>query len=350
MNPDRSSRARQAVQNARQALERGDPEEARRWAELAASLAPDWEQPWLILAAVASPHASLSYLRKALAINPESQSAQRGMQWALERLGEDSSSVPAAPAVALSVETPRPANPRQGSIFPLLLFVLVGGMLVWEAVSASFSPAQASVRSDFHAVISETSQHGAQVQVAKPTYTPTPTFTPSPTPTASPTPIPTDTPTPSPEPTQTTRPTQPPVSYAPTGPPVPPSLPNGKHILVDISEQHLYAYKGEKLVFSFVASTGMNNATRVGHFSVLDKLPNAYGATWNIWMPDWLGIYWAGGLENGIHALPILPGGTRLWSGYLGTPISYGCVVLGVDEAHRLYDWAEVGTAVDIQW
>ncbi len=81
----------------------------------------------------------------------------------------------------------------------------------------------------------------------------------------------------------------------------------GKKILVDISEQHMYVYDGEQLVYSFVASTGMNNATRTGTFSVLDKIPNAYGATWNIWMPNWLGIYWAGSLENGIHALPILP-------------------------------------------
>jgi lipoprotein-anchoring transpeptidase ErfK/SrfK len=124
----------------------------------------------------------------------------------------------------------------------------------------------------------------------------------------------------------------------------------GKYILVDISEQHLYAYEGDTLVFSFVASTGMNNATRLGAFSVLDKIPNAYGATWNIWMPNWLGIYYSGHLENGIHALPILPNGTQLWAGFLGRPISYGCVVLGADEAQMLYDWADVGTPVEIQW
>ncbi len=123
-----------------------------------------------------------------------------------------------------------------------------------------------------------------------------------------------------------------------------------KAILVDISQQHLYAYSGDQLVYSFVASTGMNNATAVGNFSVLSKIPNAYGATWNIWMPNWLGIYWAGGLQNGIHALPILPNGAQLWAGYLGTPISYGCVVLGADESQLLFDWADMGTPVNIQW
>ncbi len=129
-----------------------------------------------------------------------------------------------------------------------------------------------------------------------------------------------------------------------------PAYGGNKYILVDISEQHMYVYEGEVLVFSFVSSTGMYNATRVGTFSVLDKIPSAYGATWDIWMPNWLGIYWAGSLENGIHALPILPNGAQLWAGYLGTPISYGCVVLGAYESQLLYDWAEVGTPVEIRW
>lgn len=123
-----------------------------------------------------------------------------------------------------------------------------------------------------------------------------------------------------------------------------------KYILVDISEQHMYVYEGDNLVYSFVASTGMNNSTRAGNFAVQSKIPNAYGSTWDIWMPNWLGIYWSGGLENGIHALPILPNGATLWAGYLGRPVSYGCVVLGSYESGLLYDWAEIGTPVEIQW
>jgi lipoprotein-anchoring transpeptidase ErfK/SrfK len=130
----------------------------------------------------------------------------------------------------------------------------------------------------------------------------------------------------------------------------PPSYGGNKYILIDISEQHMYVYEGDMLVYSFVSSTGMHNATRTGSFSVLDKIPSAYGATWNIWMPNWLGIYWAGSMENGIHALPILPNGATLWAGYLGVPISYGCVVLGTYEAQLLYDWADIGTPVEIRW
>jgi lipoprotein-anchoring transpeptidase ErfK/SrfK len=128
------------------------------------------------------------------------------------------------------------------------------------------------------------------------------------------------------------------------------SYSGSKYILVDISEQHLYAYENGSLLYSFIASTGLNNATATGNFAVQSKIPNAYGSTWNIWMPNWLGIYWSGGLENGIHALPILPNGGILWEGFLGRPISYGCVVLGTYDSQLLFDWAEYGTPVDIQW
>lgn len=190
----------------------------------------------------------------------------------------------------------------------------------------------------------------AVANIEKPTYTPTSTIIPSPTVTLTPTSMPTSTPepiaqadividTPTSEYVAQVYEAEAPVTYS-----------GGKYILVDISQQHMYVYEGDNLVYSFVASTGMNNATRVGNFSVLNKIPNAYGATWNIWMPNWLGIYWAGSLQNGIHALPILSSGAQLWAGYLGVPISYGCVVLGAYESQLLYDWADVGTPVDIQW
>lgn len=197
------------------------------------------------------------------------------------------------------------------------------------------------------------------IEIAKPTYTPIPTASPTPTPlppTDLPAPVPTDTPPPAVfaedafvviESLSATTGN----GYDSTGPYDSHPLYDGsKYIQVDISEQHMYVYEGEQLVYSFIASTGMGNSTRVGTFSVLNKIPNAYGATWSIWMPNWLGIYWSGSLQNGIHALPILPNGATLWAGYLGTPISYGCVVLDTYDAQVLYNWAEVGTPVEIRW
>lgn len=196
----------------------------------------------------------------------------------------------------------------------------------------------------------------AAVDISKPTYTPSPepTFTPTVPPTVQPTAqmaieLPTEIAAqPSAQSWLDMTVSSPILSQGPQATTA--SSPGGKYILVSISDQHLWAYDNGQLVYSFVASTGMRNSTRAGTFSVLDKIPNAYGATWNIWMPDWLGIYYSGTLENGIHALPILPDGNRLWSGYLGTPISFGCVVLGIDDAYNLYTWSDIGTPVEIRW
>jgi lipoprotein-anchoring transpeptidase ErfK/SrfK len=228
-----------------------------------------------------------------------------------------------------------------------LTFILLGVVaclvFAFAGLSVAATPAVASMLQ-----AAPTSTHAAQFAqsiIRKPTFTPSPTLTPLPT--ITPSPMPTETPglmemaiipdTPTPE-----------HAYV-QAPDVAPSYAGNKYILVDISEQHMYVYEGDTLIWSFVASTGMNNATRAGLFHVQSKIPNAYGATWNIWMPNWLGIYYAGGLENGIHALPILPSGARLWAGFLGRPISYGCVVLGEYDSELLYNWAEIGTPVEIR-
>lgn len=232
-------------------------------------------------------------------------------------------------------------------LVPGLLLVLV---FIGIAIAIFFfatSPASAAL---FINVTPTPTQENlwAYIDLVKPTYTATipPTIGPTSTPEFTATPEATATPgemvmeilQDTPVPTYSSQ-MQPVASYG-----------GAKYILVDISEQHMYVYESDALVYSFVASTGMNNATRVGNFAVQSKIPNAYGSTWNIWMPSWLGIYWSGGLENGIHALPILPSGATLWAGFLGRPVSYGCVVLGSYEAQLLYDWAEIGTPVEIQW
>ena len=125
----------------------------------------------------------------------------------------------------------------------------------------------------------------------------------------------------------------------------------GKRIVINLTQQHLYAYEGNQLVYSFVSSSGRTpSRTRTGEFRVQSKISRAYGSTWNIWMPHWLGIYWAGSMENGIHALPILSNGQTLWAGYLGRPVSFGCIVLGTYEAELLYSWAAIGTPVSITY
>lgn len=234
------------------------------------------------------------------------------------------------------------SNGRSRFFFGLwLVLICMGTGLVFFIVS---SPANASLIKELGATPTATQENlWAYANVPKPTYTATsivvPAYTPAPVMTEAPSALVMEI-------------VENPPFSAPQGSESRPvaSYGGSKYILVDISEQHMYVYEGDVLIQSFVASTGINNGTRTGIFQVQSKIPNAYGATWDIWMPDWLGIYWSGGLENGIHALPILSNGATLWAGFLGRPVSFGCVVLGTYEAQVLYDWADMGTPVEIQW
>ena len=124
-----------------------------------------------------------------------------------------------------------------------------------------------------------------------------------------------------------------------------------KRIEVNLSTQRFYAWEGDRLVYQFPTSTGLpDKATAAGHFKVQSKIPRAYSSIWRLHMPYWLGIYYVGRIENGIHALPIRPDGSVMWAGLLGQRASYGCVVLGTAAARLVYEWAEIGTPVHIHY
>lgn len=228
------------------------------------------------------------------------------------------------------------------SLWLMLLCTSIGLVIFFIGTS----PANASINRLLASPTPTQENLWAYVDVPKPTSTAIPTSLPTEIP---PTPVSPATETP---PAIAMEFVDDPASQVAQGPENAPvsSYSGSKYILVDISDQYMYVYDGDALIYSFVVSTGIGNSTRVGSFAVQSKIPNAYGSTWNIWMPNWLGIYWSHGLENGIHALPILSNGGILWEGFLGRPVSYGCVVLGTYESQLLYDWAEIGTPVDIQW
>jgi len=122
-----------------------------------------------------------------------------------------------------------------------------------------------------------------------------------------------------------------------------------KLIEIDISDQRMTVWENGRVKWYWVCSTGEpSRPTRIGQFSVISKIPNAYSSTYHLQMPWWLGIYWAGGSQNGIHALPILPNGRTLWAGLLGRRVSFGCIILDTGNAKALYNWADIGTPVII--
>jgi lipoprotein-anchoring transpeptidase ErfK/SrfK len=99
--------ARLAIQNAQFALQKKQTVEARRLAMQAAQLDPNFEDPWLILATLSSPIASVAYLQRALDINPRSERAAKGMIWALQRLSKVEAREAAEHSAAPTIPTPR---------------------------------------------------------------------------------------------------------------------------------------------------------------------------------------------------------------------------------------------------
>src|SRR5512142_2845852 len=174
-----------AVRNARQALREDRRSDARKWAEHAARLAPQMEDPWLILAAIASPQASLQFIQRALKINPDSPRARRGMEWALERLREQPAEaaetqqssaqpLPAAPGQPAAAATPekswRSLMRWRGSA-PVAVLLIGIGLLVCIAAAASAlsSPVVASMLRQ--QVQPTQAASWALAYIPKPTYT-----------------------------------------------------------------------------------------------------------------------------------------------------------------------------------
>jgi hypothetical protein len=125
----------------------------------------------------------------------------------------------------------------------------------------------------------------------------------------------------------------------------------GKRIIISIGQQRLWAYQDGAVWSEHVISTGIaSSPTMAGLFQVESHYLNAYGSRWDLWMPHFLGIYDAlPGFTNGIHGLPLLSNGVRLWGNVLGRPASFGCIILDLDAAEKIYNWADDGVVVEIR-
>lgn len=136
-------------------------------------------------------------------------------------------------------------------------------------------------------------------------------------------------------------------------PKIDPKSTDGKVIYISLSKQRMWAYDGDRLVYEFLVSTGLpteefpNRDTKPGVFRIKTKMSLARSRLWNLDMPYWMGIYDAGNVENGIHAMPSRNG--RLVSWRVGARGSFGCVVLTLADGAKLYRWAPLGTLVVIR-
>jgi lipoprotein-anchoring transpeptidase ErfK/SrfK len=127
----------------------------------------------------------------------------------------------------------------------------------------------------------------------------------------------------------------------------------GKRIVVSIPEQRVRVYENGALLWDWIASTGIpSSPTWPGVYQILSHEPNAYAGNWNLWMPNFMGVYRpipGADFTNGFHGFPTRGGSQLLWTGDLGRRVTYGCILLGSREIELLYNWAEVGVVVEIQ-
>jgi lipoprotein-anchoring transpeptidase ErfK/SrfK len=384
MNPDPIAAA-QSLLNAQQALQRGDRQEARRWAEQAAAQDPGLEEPWLILAALASPRASVAYLERALKVNPQSERARKGMHWAAARLRREPAwarDLESEPQQTLQEGQTQPTRPsrvvrsafpegqpsrwspslldltRNKRTFLPLLLVIACLALAWAIWPGNAVPALAVLRHDILPQSTPTDPGGPS-DVAKPTYTPTftPTFTPTatftPSPTATPTATTTATPTATPSPTDTAKPAATSTSYPTATQVLPPTVeaasvsvntgdPSTRWIDVNLTEQRLYAYQGNTVVRSFLVSTGIwLYPTVTGQFHIYVKYLYTDMAGPGYYLPNvpYTMYFYRG---YGIHG--------TYWHHNFGHPMSHGCVNMYTPDAEWVYNWASVGTLVNIHY
>jgi len=133
-----------------------------------------------------------------------------------------------------------------------------------------------------------------------------------------------------------------------------------KRIVVDLSDQYLWAYENGQPVYEWPISSGIASApTATGVFQILSHEEKARGSSYTLcdadtcgqWVMSWfMGIYEAvPGLMNGFHGAVELPNGRYLGDGQVGRPFTFGCIMSQEDNAILLYNWAEEGTVVEIR-
>lgn len=127
------------------------------------------------------------------------------------------------------------------------------------------------------------------------------------------------------------------------------SISTDKIIIVDRSEEMLYAYDGDTLFMKEPISTGLEfTPTPLGTFTIYKMTPSRYmqgpipgvsdqyydlpGVPWDLYFT------YGGAVIHGAY-----------WHDKFGEPWSHGCVNLPPQKAKELYQWAEVGASVTVR-
>ncbi len=116
----------------------------------------------------------------------------------------------------------------------------------------------------------------------------------------------------------------------------------GREILVDLSDQRTYAYEDGSLVRNVLVSTGLPaTPTVLGAYAIYAKLGSQTmsGPDYNLPDVPYVMYFYEGYSFHGTY-----------WHNNFGFPMSHGCVNMPTPEAEWLYNFASVGTPVNVQW
>ena len=111
---------------------------------------------------------------------------------------------------------------------------------------------------------------------------------------------------------------------------------------VNLSQQRTYAYEGDTLVNSFVVSTGTwQTPTVTGKFKIWIKVRSQAMSGPGYYLPDvpYVMYFYK---DYGLHG--------TYWHNNFGTPMSHGCVNLTIPDSEWLYNFASVGTVVNVHY
>lgn len=129
-----------------------------------------------------------------------------------------------------------------------------------------------------------------------------------------------------------------PTTGSPAGPA--PTITNGKQIIVDLSEQRIYAYQNGELQRTVIVSTGLpGTPTVLGDYNIYWKLNAQTMSGPGYYLPGvpWVMYFYQGYAIHGTY-----------WHNNFGQPMSHGCVNLPTEEALWFFNYAEVGTPVRV--
>lgn len=119
------------------------------------------------------------------------------------------------------------------------------------------------------------------------------------------------------------------------------TIKEGKQVVVDLSEQRVYAFEDGKMVFTALVSTGLPaTPTVLGDYAVYLRYDaqRMTGPGYDLPGVQWVQYFYQGYALHGTY-----------WHENYGEPMSHGCVNLQNADALWLYNWATIGTPVHVK-